>query len=544
MSIVEADVVFRKSQRMTDFPDGGGLMSTATVVDGVDNNLFDDITDLHRLFGHLSLRKVYGAVLSNNSDTYISAHALVDVPPSDAATDCFVFATGGLSTERAAAVAALESWHRLPATVFPTTVTATSGSNQVVCPSSPLTAPSFPATNTRVGVVPVADVGNPNATTRAVVLAVGSEYGIPNGSGGTDLVRNITLDRAVPFTGSATLYRGIAALTEVRPYGVATTPGSTSAGSTITVDTLHAQVVPYSGSGAYPTTNQGIDPEPFAYANGQVQVLRPNDPVLVASTIAMAPAAVSNGSTTTTGRINLSRLRVIGNNGVVHASFVLNQAAPIGVGCTADLAAGTVSFTDVSGMSQPVTVEHRIEEMSVIASISTLTLTLTRALSRDYPAGTRVSSLLMLGDLQARVGVAFAQQAWTGVFSDTVLGGSPAADYNIAANPIAVTNQGAVNERWYVQFTNTTTFTLVGEQLGVIGTFGTGSACAPINPATGVPYFSIAAVGWGSGWAAGNIYRFNTSGANAPIWVGRSVAPSTPSGDDSVTLQLRGYTNA
>ena len=100
-----------------------------------------------------------------------------------------------------------------------------------------------------------------------------------------------------------------------------------------------------------------------------------------------------------------------------------------------------------------------------------------------------------------------------------------------------------MNERWYCLFTNTTTFRLIGEQLGEIGTFGTGSACAPANPATGVPYFTIPSVGWGSGWAAGNVFRFNTAGANAPIWVGRSVAPSTPSGDDSVTLQLRGYVN-
>jgi hypothetical protein len=146
----------------------------------------------------------------------------------------------------------------------------------------------------------------------------------------------------------------------------------------------------------------GISGTPFTATLGRAPAIAANDAVLIHSTIANAPAAQANGSTATAGRTNASRLRVIGNNGVVHASFVLNQPAPSGVGCTANLAAGTVAFTDVSGMSQPLTLEHRIEEMSVVASISGNTLTLNRALSRAYPAGTRVSSLLMLGDLKAR----------------------------------------------------------------------------------------------------------------------------------------------
>lgn len=542
MPILEADVKFRASQRMTDFTDGGGLMSTTVIVDGVDNNLFDDITDLQRLFGHLSLRKVYGAVLSNNADTYISAHALVDVPPTDAATGCFIFATGGLTTERAAAVAALESWHRLP--IAPRTAYFTfAAPNTVMIRSGPLElAP--PTVGQRVGIAPPGGSGDPRALIRGTVVNVGVQFTGADPVGGTNTFRDIALDvEFASYVGAGSLYVGVEALTEVRPYGVATAPGATGVGSTIVVNSLVAQVVPYSGSGAYPTANQGIAPAPFAYSSGAVPVLRTNDAVLISSTIAMIPAAVSNASTTTTGRTNLSRLRVIGNSGVVHASFVLNQPAPSGVGCTADLTAGTVSFTDVSGYAQPVTVEHRIEEMSVVASIAGNTLTLSRALSRAYPAGTRVSSLLMLGDLKARVTAAFAQTAWTGVFADAVLGGSPAADYDIAGTPFVVTNQGAVNERWYCLFTNTTTFRLIGEQLGEIGTFGTGVACSPNNPATGVPYLTIPSVGWGGGWAAGNVFRFNTTGANAPIWVGRSVAPSIPSGDDSVTLQLRGYTN-
>ena len=545
MPILESDVKFRASQRLTDFADGGGLMSTTTIVDGVDNNLFDDITDLQRLFGHLSLRKVYGAVLSNNADTYISAHAIVDVPPTDSATGCFIFATGGLTTERAGALS-----HLMGVAFYTYGTVYTSANYGVGFGHTFVGAPSVTATFTSGGSVLTLppDTGNLDGNFSygfASVALVGAEVELEvagtkatyivtarttmtHTSGGTYAGTNtLSVTPALPAATSGTLRYPVANPSAARLAGAAVVPGGASSGATsVVVSSLRAVV------------------DVTAVAPlGQAPVIRATDAVLIHSTIAGTPAAVSNGSTTTTGRTNLSRLRVIGNSGVVHASFVLNQPAPSGVGCTADLTAGTVTFSDVSGMSQPVTVEHRIEEMSVVTSILGNTLTLSRALSRAYPAGTRVSSLLMLGDLKARVTAAFAQNAWTGVFADTVLGGSPAADYDIAGTPFVVTNQGAVNERWYCLFTNTTTFRLIGEQLGEIGTFGTGSACAPNNPATGVPYFTIPSVGWGSGWAAGNVFRFNTAGANAPIWVGRSVAPSTPSGDDSVTLQLRGYVN-
>jgi hypothetical protein len=149
----------------------------------------------------------------------------------------------------------------------------------------------------------------------------------------------------------------------------------------------------------------------------------------------------------------------------------------------------------------------------------------------------------VLGDLQGRPNGGFAQQAWTGVWSNSVIGGAPVGDYNKAVHPIECTNAGAVTERWAVIFTNTTAFRVIGESLGEIGTGNTGSDFAPVNPTTSAPYFTLSAAGWGSGWAAGNVYRFNTTGANAPVWALRCVLPSTPSGDDSVTLQMRGYVN-
>jgi hypothetical protein len=57
---------------------------------------------------------------------------------------------------------------------------------------------------------------------------------------------------------------------------------------------------------------------------------------------------------------------------------------------------------------------------------------------------------------------------------------------------------------------------VIGEHVGVIATGDINSVCSPLNPATGKPYFTIDPLGWGSGWAVGNILRINTVGAIYP----------------------------
>jgi hypothetical protein len=92
-----------------------------------------------------------------------------------------------------------------------------------------------------------------------------------------------------------------------------------------------------------------------------------------------------------------------------------------------------------------------------------------------------------------------------------------------------------------VVFTNTTSFNVIGENVGVIATGNTGTNCAPTNPATGQPYFTIPSTGWGLGWATGNVLRFNTVGAVVPVWVARTIlqGPETVV-DDDFTILVRG----
>lgn len=275
----------------------------------------------------------------------------------------------------------------------------------------------------------------------------------------------------------------------------------------------------------------GLDPVRLPQ-DGRVAIFRPGGFAVLGHTGEVTPTTVSNGQTIDCGRVRLSRVRVIGANGLV-----------INTGYAEDLEAGTVTFTDVTGYSQPVTVEHRIEDMVMVAGVQINgALSFTRQITHDYPhPGSYISSALVAGDMQTYVSVVFDQLSWTSVWSDAQIGNSATGTFNDITYPIEVTNVGAITERWYAVFTNTNTFNIVGEHVGVIATGNTSTDCAPTNPATGQPYFTIPALGWGSGWALGNVLRFNTVGSIYPVWVVRTILQGPETVDqDTFTLLIRG----
>lgn len=276
----------------------------------------------------------------------------------------------------------------------------------------------------------------------------------------------------------------------------------------------------------------GIDPVRLP-SDGRVPIFRPGGFAVVGHTGSIT-ATVSNGQTIDCARVRLSRVRVIGANGAV-----------INNGYTTNLESGTVTFTNVSGYSQPVTIQHRIEDMAIVsdAQIGGL-ITFTRPLTHEYPLGSYVSSALIAGDLFARVSTVFDQSSWNNTWADAVQGSPATATFNTTQYPIEVTNRGAITERWIIRFTNTTAFEVIGENVGVIAVGNTSADCAPVNPATGAPYFTIRALGWGSGWSTGNVLRLNTIGAGYPVWVVRTIqqGPETVP-DDTFTLLIRGDVN-
>ena len=278
----------------------------------------------------------------------------------------------------------------------------------------------------------------------------------------------------------------------------------------------------------------GLNAGNFA-ADGTVPVIRAGNIGVLRHTATVAAATYANTNTVNVGRLNLSDVRVVGSNGV-----------SIPNGWTVDLATGVLTVNDISGWSQPVTVRHTIEHAAMILSVpNSGAAVLGRAVTRAFPAGSVLSTALLLGDFQARAGASFSQESWTTVWSDTRIGSAIAPQYQQVANPVAVTNAGAISERWALIFTSSTAFRLVGESTGQIATGDINSNFSPINPATSVPYFTILATGWGSGWSTGNVLRLNTTGANGPVWAARAVIPSAPnSTPDSITIAVRGDIDA
>lgn len=283
----------------------------------------------------------------------------------------------------------------------------------------------------------------------------------------------------------------------------------------------------------------GVDPVRLP-TDGRVPIFRVGDVAVVHHSDDVAVASPSNGLIVDCGRTRLSRIWIFDEG---------NDDARVDTSLyTEDLDAGTVTIDDITGLVGPLRVEHRIEDMALISDVQINgQLTFTRPVTHDYPVDeTGVSSALVIGDLQARATRPFDQATWTGEWSDDVVGSDTTAEYNDTQYPIAVSNDGATQEHWLIKFTAPTTVDVIGESVGQIATgLSTATEIAPLNPATGQPYFSIDPLGWGAGWSTGNCLRFNTYAANYPVWVARTVKQGPAQGSsDSFRIQIRGDADA
>ena len=197
----------------------------------------------------------------------------------------------------------------------------------------------------------------------------------------------------------------------------------------------------------------------------------------------------------------------------------------------------------LNALVPPLSAKYRYQDMGLIKDVQINgQVTFTKPVTHNYSASDSiVGSALVIGDMQARHTRKFVQPTWSNVWEDEATGGTISANYNDALYPIAITNNGATQERWALVFTDPTNFRIVGETSGQIGTGNVNADCEPINPVTGAPYFSVKSEGWGAGWASGNVLRFNTIAATYPIWAIRTVKQSEPSQiSDQFQIMLRG----
>ena len=131
--------------------------------------------------------------------------------------------------------------------------------------------------------------------------------------------------------------------------------------------------------------------------------------------------------------------------------------------------------------------------------------------------------------------------AVAGVTGVSVISGGGSFDSATVGNLIAH-NKGAVEESWTLTFTSTTTFTVSGNTVGTLASPGSVSAdYAPLNPATGTPYFTIKAIAWAGTFQTNDTVIFATQPAAIPIWYRRQVPAGTFSlANDFTSLAIHG----
>lgn len=110
MAIETNNLVLYKSERLTDTSDGGGKYNGQVIVDGQSNNLFDDIAEMDRTMGDVSMRKIFPAVTTNDTDKFMGATVFISENPVDPNVSALIFSTKSWTDERQAAQNRVENY--------------------------------------------------------------------------------------------------------------------------------------------------------------------------------------------------------------------------------------------------------------------------------------------------------------------------------------------------------------------------------------------------------------------------------------------------
>ncbi len=110
MPIETKDLVIYESERLTDNADGGGKYNGQVIIDGQSNNLFDDVSELDRTMGDVSMRKIFPAVTTNDADKLMGATVFISENPKDPNVSALLFSTTSWTDERQAAKNRVENY--------------------------------------------------------------------------------------------------------------------------------------------------------------------------------------------------------------------------------------------------------------------------------------------------------------------------------------------------------------------------------------------------------------------------------------------------
>jgi len=216
------------------------------------------------------------------------------------------------------------------------------------------------------------------------------------------------------------------------------------------------------------------------------------------------------------------------------------------------------STLNLSAYSFPLTVKTLIMDRRTVSDMDINgTIQLSLPLLHAFDASNSyLSTGVELGDLQAQVyeSLMFTQVSWsasTPVWSDARVGNEPALQFDNTNYRIGVSNDGTITQRWVCYFTSTTAYIVFGEDLGQLNTqahsidveftFINPASISDANP-SGSSYFTISAGSLSTG-QPGNAFRFNTIGAQTPVWITRCVLPGTATAtQDDFELTIVGDT--
>lgn len=566
MPITAASLKIFDAEAMDDTATGGGRRGPNALLTGVQNNVFPDATEDDFLAGRVKVRKLYPSVVADDASLLQAATLRINAPPSDPLVSVCLVAYGTDATRRAEFDAQGAPYASdlplltggVPAGGGYTPAYAAqyysgvSGGDDTVAVVGSVTEGDIISLERMAGSsfqTPFVQVGTVEVAGGVVLPLYDIRFGgASRGQISLHYVTGVVSGDIIftpPLPGAAVPHGVILRKPTIaggRAYGVVPVTGALSAtDDTLTLTSWTTPIIPQGT--AYPSVNPGLDAAIRAGLGGLAPVVATGDLATLYHEDETTPASQVNTDVIDVGRTNLGQMALVDANGDEIGRVLSDGVVPSGVGFTVDLAAGTLTCVDVSGWAQPVSVRHRIEERVSIANARGPAITLGAGLARAFPSGSFLTTELPLGDLQPTVGARFSQQAWTRVWSDSLIG---AAVGTLYPGEIGLQADGAENDRFACVFTSATQYTLHSERWGVVGSGNVGSDYVPLNPQTGQPLLTLYAAGWAAGSIAlGNVFRFNVRGAYGNnAWGLQSIAPGTGTAGSSAMIVMRGSIDA
>jgi len=155
------------------------------------------------------------------------------------------------------------------------------------------------------------------------------------------------------------------------------------------------------------------------------------------------------------------------------------------------------------------------------------TITLTAGLLNSYTAAgnAAISSVLESATVQISL--------------DNWVEASTAGTYDEAGNPVVLDNIGSIEQIWTLTFSDATSFTVVGDTVGSVGSGTVGADFAPNNADFTKPYFTLASAGFAGTWANGETIVFQTHPAAVDYFLHRDIPAGTGSlASDNTAIEI------